>query len=137
MLINLGISFIKLIFLWVLGFSTVKMYYGPSNNWKKDSVHLMPMCDLKNRLFFKLYLPSEKWFSPVFRRWSEKQSLNDQSGLDLQIQWRSEIRPILDSEWSKRGWVANALDLKSQIWNPEAQPWNQDNWQLFCQHPSN
>ena len=54
----------------------------------------------------------------------------------IQIQWGFEIRPILDFEWSKRGWIANALDLKSQIWNPEAQPWNQDERQLFCQHPS-
>ena len=30
------------------------------------------------------------------------------------ILWRSEIRPSLDSKWSKRGWVANGLDFE---WN--------------------
>ena len=28
------------------------------------------------------------------------------------LQWGSEIQPILDFEWSKRGWVANGLDFK-------------------------
>ena len=26
--------------------------------------------------------------------------------------WGSEIRPSLDFEWSKRGWVANGLDFE-------------------------
>ena len=34
------------------------------------------------------------------------------------IQWGSEILTSLDSEWSKRGWVANGLDFC----NLEAQP---------------
>ena len=29
-----------------------------------------------------------------------------------QVQWGSEIRPSLDFEWSKRGWVANGLDFE-------------------------
>ena len=29
-----------------------------------------------------------------------------------QLQWGSEIRPSLDFEWSKRGWVTNGLDVE-------------------------
>ena len=29
-----------------------------------------------------------------------------------QLQWGSEIRPSLDFEWSKTGWVTNGLDFK-------------------------
>ena len=32
----------------------------------------------------------------------------------IQIQWGSEIQTSLDFEWSKRGWVANGLDL---VWS--------------------
>ena len=28
------------------------------------------------------------------------------------VQWGSEIRPSLDFEWSKTGWVANGLDFE-------------------------
>ena len=31
---------------------------------------------------------------------------------DTQVQWGSEIRPSLDFEWSKTGWVANGLDFE-------------------------
>ena len=35
------------------------------------------------------------------------------------LQWRSKIWTSLDSEWSKRGWVANDLDLEiHQILKP-------------------
>ena len=27
------------------------------------------------------------------------------------VQWGSEIRPSLDLEWSKRGWVANGVNV--------------------------
>ena len=33
-------------------------------------------------------------------------------GSGFQIQWGSEIRPSLDFEWSKTGWVANGLDFE-------------------------
>ena len=39
-------------------------------------------------------------------------SYNSLTTLSLGIQWGSEIRPSLDFEWSKTGWVANGLDFE-------------------------
>ena len=48
--------------------------------------------------------------------------LEQKTVLDLKpIQWGSEIHPSLNFELSKRGWVANGLDLDG-IRIPEAQP---------------
>ena len=33
-------------------------------------------------------------------------------GVFIRIQWGSEIRPSLDFQWSKTGWVANGLDFE-------------------------
>ena len=33
----------------------------------------------------------------------------------LALQWGSEIQTSLDSEWSKRGWVANGPDLQHDL----------------------
>ena len=32
--------------------------------------------------------------------------------VQIKVQWGSEIRPSLDFEWSKTGWVANGLDFE-------------------------
>ena len=39
--------------------------------------------------------------------------------LSHRIQWGSEIRTILDFEWSKRGWISNGFDFE---WDLKAQP---------------
>ena len=52
------------------------------------------------------------------------------------IQWGSEIRTnSLDFEWSKRGWVANGLDIKWDLKSGSQTILNQDKWLLFCQKP--
>ena len=45
----------------------------------------------------------------------------------------TEIRPSLDFEWSKKGWVANGLDFKWNLKSGSPTIWNPGKWQPFCQ----
>ena len=51
------------------------------------------------------------------------------------IQWGSEIWPSLGFEWSKRGWVANGLDLEWDLNSGSPTIWNPVKWPPFCQKP--
>ena len=53
----------------------------------------------------------------------------------LVIQWGSEIRPSLDFEWSKRGWVANSPDFKWDLKSGSSTIWNPDKYPPFSQKP--
>ena len=52
--------------------------------------------------------------------------------LSMYVQWGSEIRPSLDFEWSKTGWVANGLDFEWDLKSRSPTIGNPDKWPPFC-----
>ena len=55
--------------------------------------------------------------------------------LKSSLHWGSEIQTSLDFDWSKRGWVANGLNLEWDLKFRSPTVWNPDKWPTFCQKP--
>ena len=53
----------------------------------------------------------------------------------IEIQWGSEIRTSLDSEWSKRCWVANGVDFEWDLKSGSPTIRNPYKWPPSCQKP--